>query len=551
MLIQHISNNDKIFIQVDSDCDGFTSAACLINYLYYIFPNYTKNNIIYNIHQGKEHGLYPDKIPEDVKLIIAPDSSSNNFLEHEYLHTVKNIDILVIDHHEAEKVSEYACVVNNQLCDYPTKSLSGVGMVYKFCSYIDNLLNLSYSDNLLDLVALGMIADMMDLRDYETKRLIEKGLSQIINPFFYTMYQKNKKMIGEEITPIGIAFYIAPYVNATIRTGTQEEKYTLFESMINYKGYEMIPSTKRGCSGQEENRCEQACRNCINVKNRQKKIQEKDLSEIEKIIKEKSLLENKILIVKLPEELQINRNLVGLIANQLMAKYNRPVLLLNKNVIENKNNNDTDWQKWLNKKINQDNKNVGKIIWEGSGRGCDKSKLNNFKEFLQTSNLVEYAEGHANAFGCGVLDENFLKLVDYCNKILKDYEFNPIYKVDFVYTIENVSSQDILDIANLKNIWGQGLPEAFVVLSNIKVNASNLKLMSPDKNPTLKITLPNGISLIKFKSSQEEYDNLYSEYGYLTINIVGKCEKNVWNNIVSPQIIVEDYEIVSQQKYYF
>ena len=89
------------------------------------------------------------------------------------------------------------------------------------------------------------------------------------------------------------------------------------------------------------------------------------------------------------------------------------------------------------------------------------------------------------------------------------------------------------------------MPEAFVVLSNIKVNASNLKLMSPDKNPTLKITLPNGISLIKFKSSQEEYDNLYSEYGYLTINIVGKCEKNVWNNIVSPQIIVEDYEIVS------
>ena len=31
MLVQHIANKDKIFIQVDSDCDGFTSAAILIN----------------------------------------------------------------------------------------------------------------------------------------------------------------------------------------------------------------------------------------------------------------------------------------------------------------------------------------------------------------------------------------------------------------------------------------------------------------------------------------------------------------------------------------
>jgi single-stranded-DNA-specific exonuclease len=54
--------------------------------------------------------------------------------------------VLVIDHHEADRVSEHACIINNQLCDYPTKSLSGVGMVYKFCSYIDRLLNVDYAD---------------------------------------------------------------------------------------------------------------------------------------------------------------------------------------------------------------------------------------------------------------------------------------------------------------------------------------------------------------------------------------------------------------------
>ena len=89
------------------------------------------------MHTDKQHGIIPNFIPEDVKLVIAPDSSSNNFYEHEFLKTVKGIDTLVIDHHEADKISKYGCIINNQLCDYPTKSLSGVGMVYKFCSYID------------------------------------------------------------------------------------------------------------------------------------------------------------------------------------------------------------------------------------------------------------------------------------------------------------------------------------------------------------------------------------------------------------------------------
>ena len=69
-------------------------------------------------------------------LVILPDSSSNDYEVHQKL-SERGVDVLVIDHHEAEKISEYACVINNQLCDYPNKALSGVGLVYKFCKYID------------------------------------------------------------------------------------------------------------------------------------------------------------------------------------------------------------------------------------------------------------------------------------------------------------------------------------------------------------------------------------------------------------------------------
>ncbi len=383
ILIKHISQGNKILIQIDSDCDGYTSAAALINYLNCLFPGFVQNNIYYRIHTGKQHGLILETIPNDVKLVIAPDSSSNDYEVHAEL-AARGVDVLVIDHHEADKVSEDACVINNQLCDYPTKSLSGVGMVYKFCSYIDELLNVDYADQFLDLVALGMIADMMDLRDYETRHLITRGLENIRNPYFKGMIDKQSYQLKDGISPIGVAFYIAPYVNATIRMGDQDEKLILFESMLDYRGYELIESTKRGCKGQMETRVEQACRNSSNIKNRQTKARDAALETIEKIIKEKNLLDNKILVIKL-DTFEADKNLTGLIANQLMAKYQRPVLLLNK-----VKNVETDIDENGKTRIVKE-----WVSWEGSGRGYDKSKFDNLREFLKESELVMYAEGQS------------------------------------------------------------------------------------------------------------------------------------------------------------
>ncbi len=526
MLIKHISQNDKVLIQVDSDCDGYTSAALLMNYLYCLFPSFVNNNISYRVHMGKQHGIIPDTIPEDVKLVIAPDSSSNDYEAHEYLN-LSGVDVLVIDHHEADHISEYACVINNQLCDYPTKSLSGVAMVWKFCCYIDMLLKTDHAQKFLDLVALGLVADMMDVRDFETRRLINKGLQQIRNPYFRGAIDKDQFHFTNEITPIGIAFYIAPLINATTRVGTQEEKLMLFESMLDFRGYELVPSTKRGCKGQAETRVEQACRNCTNIKSRQTKIRDNSLEKIEQIIVNQNLLSNKILIVQL-DDLITDRNLTGLIANQLMSEYQRPVLILNR--IENED---------------------GTITWEGSGRGYDKSRLKDFRGFLENNKYVMYAEGHANAFGVGIKDEDISAFIASTNSALDGFDFTPIYNVDFIYKSDELTPDEVIDIAGMKSLWGQGVEEAEIAVEGIKVHKDNIRILSPDKNPTLKIMLPNGINFMKFRSSEEEYDKLYSELGYVTINIVGECERNIWNNKISPQVMIKDYEIVDRANYYF
>lgn len=377
LLVSHIAQGSKVLVIIDSDCDGYCSSAILINYLNNLFPAFVQNNISYKPHSGKQHGIVMEMIPNDVKLVIAPDSASSDYEQHEEL-AKRGIDVLVLDHHEAPEVSQYACVINNQLCDYANKALCGGAIVYKFCCYIDSLMGTDHAQNYLDLVALSLVADMMDLREYETKHLINLGLKQITNPYFKGMTIKNEYSLGGKVTPFGVAFYIAPYVNAVTRSGTMEEKIVLFESMLEFKAYEMIPSIKRGHKpGEMETRVEQACRNCTNIKNRQTKTRDASLEIIEQLIEEQNLLDNKVLLIKLGEAQKTT--LGGLIANQLMSIYQRPVLILSKTEhdVLDEQGKVVDTEFW----------------WEGSGRGPNVPGLEDCKAFYESSNLVEYGQG--------------------------------------------------------------------------------------------------------------------------------------------------------------
>ena len=528
MLIRHISQEDKTFIQIDSDADGYTSSSLLINYLNSLFPGYVQNNISYRVHEGKQHGLILETIPEDVKLVIAPDSSSNDYEVHQQLRE-RGIDVLVIDHHEAEKISEYACIINNQLCDYPTKSLSGVGMVYKFCSYIDSLLNIDNANQFIDLVALGLIADVMLMKDFETKHLVNLGLKQITNPFFRGMTIKNEYSLGGNITPFGVAFYIAPYINAVTRCGTREEKLLLFESMLDFKAYEQIPSTKRGFKGTYETRVEQACRNCTNIKNRQNKARDASLKIIEQIIEEEDLLKNQILIVRLPADYAIDKNLTGLVATKIANQFQKPTMIVNET-------HDVE---------------TGELIWTGSGRIFSQSNFTTFKDFLEESGYFEMAQGHQGAFGCAIKDTNIQTFTDYANRELINFDFTPKYYIDLEYDANYLIPADILNIANFDNLWGQGVEEPFILVTNLKVSKENVELL---KGSTLKITIPadgQNISLIKFGSNEEEFNALHTDSGCITINVIGHFQKNIWNGNVSPQINIEDFEIVKKMLYYF
>ena len=520
LLVKHISQNSRVMLQIDSDCDGFTSFAVFMNYLNNLFPAFVQNNIVYKTHKGKSHGIDIDEIPKDTKLVIALDASSNEYEIHKKLREA-GMDVLIIDHHEATEVSPDACVINNQLCDYPNKSLSGVGMVYKFCCYLDQLLGVDYADKYLDLVALGMIADMMDLRYFETKHLIQLGCENIRSPFIKMMMARNEYSIKGQLTPFTVGFYIAPYINAVARVGTQEETLLLAESMLEYRAYEQIPSTKRGCSGQTESRVEQACRTANNVRNRQNKARDVSTEFVDKLIETNNLLDNKILVVQAPKANGLDTNITGLIGNQTSAKYQHPVLILNER--------------------NHD----GEIWWEGSARGLSDSELTNFKEFLINTGLVEYAEGHPNSFGVGIKDQNIQKFIEFTNEKLKDIDFRPIYWVDFIYKSDTLNPNTILTIGQYNYLWGQSLDKPKIAIEDINITPNNVQVM---KGPSLKFTI-NGIEYIKFKAAEEEI-KLFQDNAIVNITIVGECDINTWGGVERPQIIIVDYEVNKAIKYY-
>lgn len=157
-LILAIKNNTTAYIISDSDCDGFTSSALLINYLHILFPTWVQTKLIYKMHTGKQHGLedFIDEIQENkIKLVICPDSSSNNYEQHSRIKKYGGT-VIVLDHHLADFVSKDAIVINNQLSNYPNKELSGVGVTWQFCRYIDEILQTNYANQFIDLVALGL-----------------------------------------------------------------------------------------------------------------------------------------------------------------------------------------------------------------------------------------------------------------------------------------------------------------------------------------------------------------------------------------------------------
>ena len=131
----------------------------------------------------------------------------------------------------------------------------------------------------------------MSYRSVETKAIVDQGLQNIRNPFFYYMCEKNKFSIDKMggINYMSIAFYVTPFINAIVRSGTMEEKDLVFKSFLTMYAFEKIESGKRGHKGELVPRVEEAVRIAANVKARQTKLQNATMDLLERRIQSDGL----------------------------------------------------------------------------------------------------------------------------------------------------------------------------------------------------------------------------------------------------------------------
>ena len=497
----------------DCDVDGATSSAIIYQYLKRLNP---KKEIQYFIHSGKQHGfsdLMEQLEDKDWSIIIAPDSATN---DGEYISRF-SCPVLCVDHHIKEEntiIPSNMILVNNQTSpNYKNKDLCGAGVTWQLCRALDDFFIKDLAWEYIDLCALGIVADMMSMLEVENQYLVQTGFKNIKNKMFKTLLEKQDYSMGGKITPITVAFYIVPLINAMIRVGSMDEKERLYLSFVMPEV--MVDCHKRGAKGTKERLCIESTRECVNAKSHQDKMKEQMVEKLEAKIFKKDLLSNQVLFIRLEDDDVFPAELNGLIAMSIASKYKRPTIVARLN-------------------------DEGYI--RGSARAPGNTELKSFKNFMASTKLFEYTLGHDQALGISIFDRNLSTFHEIANKELSKIDFGEnYYDVDFVMRADDQKIEEAIEeLCAIEQVYGQQNEEPVMAITNLNVSQNNVKIIGKNLD-TLRIE-KNGITYVKFRA-KDLIRELKDFPGDMDITLVGKPNLNEWGGKTTPQIFITDLEI--------
>lgn len=527
----HDNLKGKIFIKVDCDVDGFTSAAYIKQFIQKIALDV---EIEYRLDFNKRHGCFYEDVAHyqkgELSLIIVPDAS---VLTEEAIKIKENLDvpILILDHHliEDEEMLKYTTTINNQDGVYPNNTLSGVGVVHKFClAYCKAYgLNEDVCNEFLDLVALGIVADAMDLKNLESRYYVYQGLKEDNrhNDLINEMEIINAEDLKFGLTITSCGWTIGPRINATIRYGKPEEQIDLFRAISGeQEDREYQPRRKHKDDPKPpieiHSLQKTMARVCNNVKQRQDAEVRRFMEKIDDAIVKQNLTDNSVILIDGTDILTKN-TVTGLVANKLASKYKRPVLIL--------------------KAFNSE-------VFGGSGRNYGEGKLDNLKEFLEASNVFTSISGHNNAFGYKIDKDKIEELTEYCNEHLKLSDLVTIHEVDYEIEANKLKEKDIVNIANAYEIWGNSVSEPTFAITNLRIKANEIQAYGENKGFIRFVY--NKIPFIKKYCPKGDYEQmtlrdrrvLGTNTKDLVLNIIGKFVLNEYEGNIFPQVKILYYD---------
>ena len=483
-----IENEEKILVYGDYDADGITSTVLLVETLVSLgadVSSYIPNRF--------EEGYGPNKdafskiIKSGISLIITVDNGIAGVDEVELANSL-GCDVIITDHHKIQdEIPKAYAVIHPEHPEgqYPFGKLAGVGVAFKLAHALLEI----YPDFLLDLVAIGTVADMVSLTD-ENRIFVKQGI-ELLNedPRIGIKMLLELSNITTNIDEQTIGFYIAPKLNSIGRMDSAKVGLSFLMAED--------ASVAKSLAEQIEE---------YNVQ--RKEVTENIVKDVIETIENNDIKNKSVIMVSG----DYHEGVLGIVASNIVEKYQRPVLIMN-----NKEG-----------------------VLKGSARSV--FDFNIYTAINKIGDKFIAYGGHTLAAGFSFDEQNFKEIEKtLCNEF-DEYKNNNELKstknIDIVSSLEEVSYQFLNSLEVLKP-FGMDFEKPNILLENAKVIE---KVYFGADKQYLRLTIADevgNLECISFKDNMIFKDINVND----TIDLLCTLDKNYFNGRTKLQAYIIDMQV--------
>lgn len=503
-IIKSIEKKENVLVFGDYDVDGITSTTLLVSILRHfgISPTYFVPRRMeegYGLSEAALERALSGGIPS---LLIALDCGTNAAEAIKYIRD-KNIDLIVVDHHQSKDVPVPDHILINphvhNLNATPWSQLCTVGLVFKLAHGLIKEMRIrndsrSWEINLkdyLDLVSLGTVADLVPLVD-ENRIMARYGIKRLKSTRrtgIQALIQASGIALGEDITPIDISFKLGPRINAS---GRLADASLPLEMLL----------------GDDFTTCYRAACELNDINKERQEIERGVLDDAVKQVEADNLNKYPCIVVSDPKW---HPGVVGIIAGKLSREYHKPVIVFGE---------------------------IDGGFTKGSGRSIAGIDL--VECLAECSDILGSWGGHPMAVGVSV-KEGFVdvfreKLSETINKKYGDnIDFSQSVTINLTLDASDVGLE-LLDELELLHPFGEGNREPTFALKRIELTKP-VEVFGAAQNYRFQIPLGlgNWISAVAWKGGDK-----LPPVGK-PIDLAVKLGWNRWNKRKTPQATLIDW----------
>jgi single-stranded-DNA-specific exonuclease len=427
-----LNSGEKVAIWGDFDADGVTATSVLWEGLGEFFLQ--ELQLVYYIPDRlkESHGLNLAGIERlanwGVKLIITCDTGSTNLTEIDYANQL-GIELIITDHHTLpSQRPRVTAIINPRYLpeNHPLYHLSGVAVAYKLMEAVyQTLPNIAKQpvEELLDLVAIGLIADLVQL-SADGRYLAQKGINKLQNTGRSGLVKLLELCRANGDRPTDISFGIGPRINAVSRIQGDASFCVQLLTTKDKKQAELLAERAES------------------LNNRRKSLQKYLLKSVQEKIAKIDLSTTSVIVLDDPSW---STGVLGLVAGQIAEEYGRPTILLS-----------TASQGKESEKLAR-----------GSARSINNIDL--YQLLLSQSHLLHRFGGHPFAAGLSLPLENLSLFREAINQELRQKVnidlLKPLLEIDLIVKVADLG-QNLFRELKLLEPCGMGNPAPKLLIQN-------------------------------------------------------------------------------------